>query len=256
MPRPGFLAKLSLTASVVAIAILLGLRWFGARVESRGLPSAGAAPVTESSARVEAASPATAPAPVPVMPELPPGAPTPGVALRPLAAAKESALHVWTAEDARSPEVIRRIAHNSWEERRLLDENARITGRQLVYRKEPVFIALERARAAGQPLSGFMLPGFDGRELEVEVTRADLEPSGLGGTLTGRLPGYGESIVTIAFQQGREAFSVMSPEDGTYLQGHPREPGEIILSRFDPAAYLSTPGGEPIRTNQTFKSAE
>src|SRR5690606_14344892 len=176
--------------------------------------------------------------------------------LRPLEVVQESELHAWSSEDARDPEVIRRIAHNVWEERRLLEENPRITGRQLVYRKEPIFIAVERARAEGRAISNFILPGFDGREFEVEVTRADLAPSGLNGTLTGRLTGLDESIVTIAFQQGTEAFSVFSPEDGLFLQAHPREPGEVILTTFIPENYLALPGGEPIRTNEPFRTAE
>ena len=162
----------------------------------------------------------------------------------------------WTAEDARSPEVVRKLAHNEMEERRLLEENARITGRQLVYRKEPVFVAVERARAKGESVARFTLPGFDGRELEVQVDKADLAPSGLSGTFTGRLPGLDQSLVTLAFQQGREAFTVVSPEDGFFLQGHPREPGEIMITSFLPDAYLAVPGGEPIRTNEQFKPAE
>jgi hypothetical protein len=142
------------------------------------------------------------------------------VALRPFKVAKESAAHAWTAEDARSPEAIRELAHNELEERRLLEENARITGRQLVYRK------------------------------------ADIAPSGLSGTFTGRLPGLEQSLVTLAFKQGTEAFTIVSPEDGVFFQGHPREPGEIILSSFLPDAYLALPGGEPIRTNEQFKPAE
>jgi hypothetical protein len=175
---------------------------------------------------------------------------------RPLAVAKESAAHAWTAEDARAPDVIRKLAHNEMEERRLLEENARITGRQLVYRKEPVFVAVERARAKGESVARFVLPGFDGRELEVQVDKADLAPSGLSGTFTGRLPGLDQSLVTLAFQQGREAFTVVSPEDGVFLQGHPREPGEIMITSFLPDAYLAVPGGEPIRTNEQFKPAE
>jgi len=49
---------------------------------------------------------------------------------------------------------------------------------------------------------------------------------------------------------------VVSPEDGTFLQGHPREPGEIILTSFDPNTYQPLPGGEPIKTNQAFPIAQ
>lgn len=249
MKAPG-LAKLALALAAAAL-----LAWLGVRSRDRGAPTslapASLPPTTSHMAVTSHPAPAA-----PLIAQTPPSASTPRVALRPLAVAKESAAHAWTAEDARSPEIIRKIAHNEWEERRLLEENPRITARRLVYRKEPVFIAVERARAAGENLRTFILPGFDGRELAVEVARADLDPSGLAGTLTGRLPGLGESLVTIAFKQGREAFTVISPEDGTFLQGHPREPGEIILSSFVPDDYLAVPGGEPIRTNETLKPAE
>ena len=249
MKRFGSPAKLALAVSAAAVLLLLWAPWRGARVPA---PADGGA-----------AQPNSSPAPAVSdlsgaagRPPAPSAIPAREVPRRPLAVAKESSLHAWTAEDARSPEVIRKIAHNEWEERRLLEENSRITGRQLVYRKEPVFVAVERARAKGATVSTFTLPGFDGRELEVEVEKADLEPSGLSGTLTGRLPGLGESLVTLAFKQGTEAFTVVSPEDGVYLQGHPREPGEIMVSSFVPDDYLRLPGGEPIRTNEQLKPAE
>ncbi len=248
VPAP---AKFALAVVAAALLAWLGVHWRG-----RSAPAKPAATAVAPAPQDKMQTGATVPVTSPLIAQTPPSAPAPGVALRPLAVVKESAAHAWTAEDARAPEVVRKIAHNEWEERRLLEENPRITGRQLVYRKEPVFIAVERARAAGETLRAFTLPGFDGRELEVEVMRADLEASGLSGTLTGRLPGLGESLVTIAFKQGREAFTVVSPEDGTFLQGHPREPGEIILSSFVPDTYLSIPGGEPIRTGETPKAAE
>lgn len=244
MKRPGFPAKPALVMSAAALLVLLlVLRpWQTARVSP---PASDVAARSEpSSAR--SSSPASAPAVTP----------PPAVVPRPLAVAQETAAHAWTAEDARSPDVIRKLAHNEWEVRRMLEENARITGRQLVYRKEPVFVAVERARAKGESIASFTLPGFDGQELTVQVDKADLAPSGLSGTFTGRLPGLDQSLVTLAFKQGREAFTVVSPEDGVFLQGHPREPGEILLSSFHPDAYLSLPGGEPIRTNEKFKPAE
>jgi hypothetical protein len=252
MKRLGFPAKLALVFSAAAILLLLWAPWRTARVS----PSAqGAATTSESSARKPAP-------PASVVSSATPAGTTPSpstdreVIRRPLAVAKESASHAWTAEDARAPEVIRKLAHNEWEERRLLEENARITGRQLVYRKEPVFLAVERAFAKGESVVSFTLPGFNGQELEVQVDKADLAPSGLSGTFTGRLPGLDQSLVTLAFKQGREAFTVVSPEDGVFLQGHPREPGELLVTSFLPDAYLSLPGGEPIRTAEQFKPAE
>lgn len=248
MPRP--VIGLGLAAAVLLILGFLALRPHSARDDAPASASPSEqAPVADTTPAADTTPPASPPPGPPVVQDRP-------LVLRPLAVAKETELHAWSAEDARDPEVIRRIAHNEWEERRMLEENPRITGRQLVYRKEPVFIAVERARAEGRPLASFTLPGFDGRELEVRVTRADLAPSGLGGTLTGRLPGLDESLVTIAFKQGTEAFTIASPEDGTFLQAHPREPGELILSSFEPETYLAIPGGEPIHTHEPVPTAE
>jgi hypothetical protein len=169
---------------------------------------------------------------------------------RPFAAEKSSDNFEWTAVDGRDPGAILELAHNEVEVERLMEENDRIKRRQLVYRKEPAFIRVQRARAANEPVEKITLPGLDGRELEVEVTRAEVDPSGLHGTIAGRLPGRGQSLVTLAFREGREAFTVMSPEDGIFLQGHPREPGEIIVTSFDPDTYLPLPGGEPIKMTQ------
>lgn len=149
-----------------------------------------------------------------------------------------------------SRETIQQIAHNEMEERRLWEENARIKRRQLVYRKDTAAAVLQRARLNGEAVQQLTIPGFDGQELQVAIDRADLEPSWQAGTFTGRLAGQPNSLVTLAFKFGREAFTVISPDDGTYLQAHPREPGELILTSFDPETYLSLPGGEPLPTAQ------
>ncbi len=164
--------------------------------------------------------------------------------------AKATARHEWTAEDGRDIDSITAIAHNEAEVDRLLEENNRIEQRQLVYRKEPAYVLVQQARAAGEVVRKVMLPGLDGQELEVQVDRADLAPSGLSGTFTGRLPGRGQSLVTLAFKEGREAFTVLSPDDGTFLQGQPREPGEIIVTSFNPDKYQTQPGGEPIKSSK------
>lgn len=176
--------------------------------------------------------------------------------LKPFAAAKENDTHAWTAEDGLDGEVILKIAHNEIEAERLLVENDRIKRRQLVYRKEPAWVLVERARATGKPLAYLTLPGLDGEELEVNITGSDLSPSGLSGTFSGHLKGQPTSMVTLAFRHGREAFTVVSRDDGTYLQGDPREPGEIIVASFDPDTYQPVPGGEPILSPESFKPSE
>lgn len=175
---------------------------------------------------------------------------------RPLPVAIDGTNYQWVAADGKDPNVIRQLAHNELEYRRLVEENERINRRQLVYNQNPAAAVVQRARLSGERITQLTLPGFDGQELPFVVQRVDLEPSQQGGTFTGYLAGQPNSLVTLAFQFGREAFSVASPETGLYMQGHPREPGEIILTSFDPEKYLSLPGGEPIRTTNTFKIAQ
>ena len=145
------------------------------------------------------------------------------------------------------PEAIEKIAHGPEEFIRMVEENDRIERRQLVYRKEPAWQTVEHSKAKGEAIRKLTLPGLDGREVQVEVTGSDLAFSGLSGTFTGKVAGRENSLVTLAFQQGREAFTVVSPDDDLFLQGHPREPGEIILTSFDPETYLKVPGGEPFK---------
>lgn len=170
------------------------------------------------------------------------------VVLRPLSVSIKSATHEWSADDATTPEVIEKIAHNPDEFIRLVEENERIERRQLVYRNEPAWVLAERAKASGEPLRTLTLPGLDGREVKMEVTRVNLEPSGLSGAFEGHVAGNAKSLATLAFIKGREAFTVVSPDDGIFLQGHPREPGEILVTSFDPGKYLNVPGAEALKT--------
>lgn len=170
---------------------------------------------------------------------------TSGARLRPLAVAKQTARHEWTAEDGKSAETIRKIAHSDLECQRMLAENARIKRRQLVYRTDPVAAALQRARVTGEPLHRLTLPGLDGQEVEFEITRSELNPSGLQGGFAGRVAGQPDSLVTLAFSGGREAFTVINPAENLFLQAEPREPGEVIVKAIDPDVYASGYCGNP-----------
>jgi hypothetical protein len=174
----------------------------------------------------------------------------PKVPERPLPVAYESPSIQWTLADGKDTNVIRRLAHNELEYQRMVEENSRIKRRQLVYRKDTAAAVMERSRLSGEPVKQLTLPGFDGQELQFAIEQADLEPSRQVGTFTGRLVGQPDSLVTLAFKFGREAFTVISPQDRTFLQGHPRESGEIILTSFDPDTYLPLPGGEPIKASK------
>jgi hypothetical protein len=202
-------------------------------------PEALDAPTTSSKARVSTTQ----------------AAPASGeVALRPLPVSRSSGSHQWTEGDATSPDVIEKIAHNPDEFVRLVEENDRIQRRQLIYRAEPAWELVERARATGEPVRSLTLPGLDGQEVNVEVTSVDLDPSGLSGTFSGHVAGNRKSLVTLAFIRGREAFTVVSPDDGVFLQGHPREPGEILVASFDPDQYLNVPGANSLKTLPTIPS--
>jgi len=176
------------------------------------------------------------------------------VALRPLPVTRSSAAHEWTDADATQPVVIEKIAHNPDEFMRLVEENDRIKRRQLVYRSQPAWELVEQSRATGEPVRALTLPGLDGQEVQVEVTGTDLDPSGLSGTFSGHVAGNQKSLVTLAFIRGREAFTVVSPDDGVFLQGHPREPGEILVASFDPDKYLNVPGAESLKNLPTLPS--
>jgi hypothetical protein len=47
---------------------------------------------------------------------------------------------------------------------------------------------------------------------------------------------------------------VVSPDEGLYLQGHPREPGELLVASFDPDEYLNVPGAESLKNLPTIPS--
>jgi hypothetical protein len=159
--------------------------------------------------------------------------------LRPFPVVSAKGPWQWTAEDGRELNVIRQLAHSDLEYQRMVEENARIQRRQLVYCTETTAARVERAKLSGETLQRLTLPALDGREVEVEITRTELNPSGLQGMVAGRVAGRADSLVTLAFKGGREAFTVVSPTDGVFLQAEPREPGEVIVKSIDPDVYAS-----------------
>ena len=168
-----------------------------------------------------------------------------GFRKRPFAVAEKSADYQWTAEDGKQPDVIRQLAHNELEYERLAEENARILRRQLVYAGETADQLVQQSRLSGEPIRQFTLPGLDGKEFQVEISQMDLSPSGQQGTFSGHLAGRLDSMVTFAFNGGREAFTVLSPADDTYLVGEPREPGELVVKSINPATYVVGVCGNP-----------
>jgi hypothetical protein len=164
---------------------------------------------------------------------------------RPFPVVQESATLQWTAEDGKDPNVVRRLAHNDLEYQRMVDENARIFRRQLVYLKETAAALIERSKLTGVPVRELVLPGLDGQEIQFEVTAADLSPSGQQGSFSGHIAGRPDSMVTMAFKGGREAFTALSPADNLYLVGEPHEPGELIVKSINPETYVVGVSGNP-----------
>ncbi len=173
------------------------------------------------------------------------GSPSAGFQLRPFTVALARSGFEWTGEDARDTNAIRRLAHNDGEYKRMVAENPRIKRRQLVYRAETTAARIERNKLTGESIREMTLPGLDGQAINVEITRADLSPSGQQGTFIGRVAGRGDSMVTLAFKGGREAFTILSPVDNLYLLAEPREPGELIVKSIDPDLYASGYCGNP-----------
>jgi hypothetical protein len=187
-----------------------------------------------------AASAATIVAMTP-MSSTPAGSSNPGIQRRPFAVVKETATHQWTAENGRDTNVIRRLAHNDLEYQRMVEETARIYRRQLVYRKEPISVTIERARTAGEPVHSFTLPGLDGQEHSVEVTQDYVERALMAGGLAGHLKDRPNSMVSIGFKDGYESFNIISPDDGIYITADARAPGEVVVKEFDPEKYARPP---------------
>ena len=119
----------------------------------------------------------------------------------------------------------------------MLKENEKIYRRQLVVLKEPVAAVVERNRLTGERIQQITLPGLDGQEIIFEVKRADLEPSGLRGTFYGNVAGRLDSMVTLAFKNNVQAFTILSPSDNLYLDVEPHDPGDVIVKSIDLEKY-------------------
>ncbi len=220
-----------------ALVLALSLGAYFWRIAGR-VPSPASSPVASPVAAAVSAPAATTPVSARANPS------GEEVVLRPLAASQETERHAWTRDDAKTPEVIERLAHNPEEFTRMMEENDRIKRRQLVYRKEPVALLLEQARASGKPLTRLTLPALDGKEVEVEVleTRVD----GHRGAVMGRIAGRLDSLACVGFSGACESFNILSPSDGLYIAADAREPGEVILKEIDPAVYAPMPCGGPL----------
>ncbi len=86
---------------------------------------------------------------------------------RPYDIAYRSDSFEWTAVDGKSPDVMRQLATNPSNLNQLEDENEWVKKRQLIYLPEGRLVKAENIFNGVD--ESFMLPGFDGKEFEVEV---------------------------------------------------------------------------------------
>jgi hypothetical protein len=173
-------------------------------------------------------------------------APTfPRFQLHPFKVIKSSGTFEWTAEDGKDTNVIRQLAHNELEYRRMVNENGAIYRRQLVYHPEGFTLQAQRAVQAGRGIQQLTLPGLDGQELPVTVTKTDFESGGDKGIFYGKLAGDPDSMVTLAFINGWESFTVISRQNQVFLHAEAREPGELVVKKIDPNTYGAGVCGTP-----------
>jgi hypothetical protein len=157
--------------------------------------------------------------------------------LRPFSVAQETVSAQWTSADGKDTNVIRQLAHNPLEYARMVEENPRIFKRQLVYLKETAAAVFEQAKLTGEPVKQLTLPGVDGQELQFEIIKSDGKISSRQGAFSGHLAGNNDSLVTLAFLDGREAFTVLSPKENIFIVGEPREDGQVVVKAIDPDTY-------------------
>ncbi len=164
-----------------------------------------------------------------------------GPQMGPFKVAQSNGPYEWTAEDGTDTNVIRLLAHNDLEYQRMLIENPTIYRRQLVYHMEPFTLQAQQAVQSGQSLQQITLPGLDGQLLTANVTRTDFKDGGEQGQIYAQLPGDPNSIVTVAFVNNTEAFTVISAQDQIFLQAEAHDPGQIVVKSINPATYGRVP---------------
>ena len=149
----------------------------------------------------------------------------------------QKANYQWTMADGTDTNVILHLAHNALEYQRMVTENQSIYRRQLVYFAQGFDTLAQQARQTGGNLHQIALPGLDGQVFPVDVQNTDLRDGGARGQLYGQLPGQPDSMVTVAFANDREAFTIISPQDRVYLQAEAHEPGEVVVKSINPDTY-------------------
>lgn len=228
--RPPISFKLIATCLLPVIVVLLVVDWH--RTKGQHQPAEPGSNLTAQKAPTPGSPAATTRSSV----SLP--ANWPAFQLQPFPVAYRSARYEWTLADGRTTNVIRRLAHNQLEYDRMLEENARIYERQLVYLNETAASVFEQAKATGQKVTQLTLPGLDGAELQFSIVKSQSnDGSSRQGMFYGHLAGDPNSLVTMAFQDGREAYTVLSPQENTFVVGEPREDGQVMVKAINPDTY-------------------
>lgn len=155
----------------------------------------------------------------------------------PFPPALQGSNYQWTMADGTDTNVILHLAHNSLEYQRMVTENRTIYRRQLVYFSQGFDALAQQTLQNGGVLHQIALPGLDGQVFSVDVKNTDLRDGGNRGQIYGQLPGQPDSMVTVAFFNNREAFTIISPHDQIYLQAEAHEPGEIVVKSINPQIY-------------------
>ncbi len=140
----------------------------------------------------------------------------------------------WTAEDGRSPEIMKQIANNSLMLEELERTNSFVTKRQLLY------VAGDFGEKGHEVFHGqrdeVVLPGPDGQEFVVKISdyagdeTDDNAP--MTGVFTGTIVGQPGSRVEAASQEDYWSIGIRTA-DGKSYELINREHGELILSEID-----------------------
>lgn len=179
--------------------------------------------------------------------------------MHPFEISSSSINHSWTNVQIMSPAEIDQVVHNDIERMHVMEETAFVTGRQLVYQKVSFQDLAEKNLATGKELETIIVPGFDGKEYEVVVTK--WEASGKDdevreGHLSGHLKDDPKSEVVWAYYEGMESGVISSEALNIELNIVPREERQIIVNQIDleaQAAYNEHVVG-PLSCGQKFDS--
>ncbi|MBK1882082.1 hypothetical protein JIN85_06630 [Luteolibacter pohnpeiensis] len=173
-----------------------------------------------------------------------------GFRLRPFAVSMRSDDFAWTAEDGKTDEAMRDLSHTEEEEDRLKTDNQWVNKRQLVYCSDYIESLGKEVATQGAALKTAKLPGFDGKEYEVEIVRAESPQGTNEWNISGTLKDRPDTMVAMSSVHGYTSLVIVSPE--IYIEGDAREPGEVVLNQIDRVARQAAQPQGPVETVSPF----